>query len=427
MDLQWTYRNRAMKNKLNQSTIKGLEPADKPYEVYDTETNGFILRVQPSGAMTYYLSYRNHERKRLRYRIGSTKELSPTQARDLAKALVGKVAAGEDIQTAKKHVVKKAEDNRFKTLTGFIEGKYKDWVINNRKSGYYTIETIERNFSQLNSRLLNDINPWVIEKWRTERLKAGIARSTINRDLAALKSALSKAVEWGIIENHPLAKLKPLKIDHKLKVRFLSKSEELRLREALIERDRGIVKLRDNGNKWREQRNYHQLPQLTLDSYGDHLTVMTLLSLNTGLRRGEMFKLSWSDVQLKSKTLTIGGENAKSGLTRHIPLNRESLEVLSKWKAQTFSTGLVFPSKDGKPFTTIKRSWGSLLEAANITGFRWHDLRHDFASKLVMAGVPLNTVRELLGHRDLTTTLRYAHLAPDHKAEAVEKLTKLHL
>jgi len=210
------------------------------------------------------------------------------------------------------------------------------------------------------------------------------------------------------------------------KVRFLSKSEEMRLREALIERDRGLVKLRENGNKWRDQRNYHQLPELTIDSYGDHLTVMTLLSLNTGLRRGEMFKLSWSDVQLKSKTLTIGGENAKSGLTRHIPLNRESLEVLSNWKAQTSSTGLVFPSKNGKPFTTIKRSWSNLLEAANITGFRWHDLRHDFASKLVMAGVPLNTVRELLGHRDLSTTLRYAHLAPDHKAEAVEKLIKSH-
>ena len=84
--------------------------------------------------------------------------------------------------------------------------------------------------------------------------------------------------------------------------------------------------------------------------------------------------------------------------------------------------GLVFPGKHGQRFDNVRKSWSRLLREAQITGFRWHDLRHDFASKLVMASVPLNTVRELLGHATLNTTLRYAHLAPDHKAEAVERL-----
>lgn len=72
----------------------------------------------------------------------------------------------------------------------------------------------------------------------------------------------------------------------------------------------------------------------------------------------------------------------------------------------------------------IKKAWKGVLKAANVSAFRFHDLRHTFASKLVMAGVDLNTVRELLGHKSITMTLRYAHLAPEHKAAAVETIVK---
>ena len=99
------------------------------------------------------------------------------------------------------------------------------------------------------------------------------------------------------------------------------------------------------------------------------------------------------------------------------------IEVLQQWQAQSGGKpDLVFGAKWGGRLTNIKKSWGELLKDAGIENFRWHDLRHHFASKLVMASVDLNTVRELLGHSTITMTLRYAHLAPEHKANAVAKI-----
>lgn len=95
------------------------------------------------------------------------------------------------------------------------------------------------------------------------------------------------------------------------------------------------------------------------------------------------------------------------------------------WKHINKCEGLVFQSiKTGTAFSHVKKSWARVLEKAKIKNFRWHDMRHHFASKLVMAGVDLNTVRELLGHSDIKMTLRYAHLAPEHEANAVAKLVE---
>jgi site-specific recombinase XerD len=107
-------------------------------------------------------------------------------------------------------------------------------------------------------------------------------------------------------------------------------------------------------------------------------------------------------------------------------MNKVVFDTLSRWKGQlkrTASNDLVFPSpKNGKKMGSCKSSWNSLMKRANIENFRWHDMRHDFASQLVMKGADLNTVRELMGHADMKMTLRYAHLAPNVKMKAVELL-----
>ena len=408
--------------KLTNRTVKALKPRNKPYDVRDTDIKGFLLRVSPSGNMTYYLQYRNVDGLQKHYRIRTVGNITPVQARDIAEKKAGEIANGIDIQAHKKIQRKEAERSRSSTLGGFLNKRYREWASVHLRDSFENIKRIERNFSNLFPRPLSEINSWVIEKWRSERLKSGISKVTVNRDVAAIKAVISKAVEWEVIPYNPLAKVKPFKIQSLGRVRYLTASEEATLKKYLEVRDIKIINERASVNERRIGRGYELLPDLIGCKYADHITPLVLLGLNTGLRKGELFNLDWSDINLKTKTLTVQGKTSKSGETRYIPLNIDALNILKQWRDQSKNNGYVFPAKDGKRLGTIQVPWENVIKDSKIKNFRFHDLRHSFASKLVMKGVPLNTVRELLGHGDLKTTLRYAHLAPDHKADAVALL-----
>ncbi len=411
-----------MRAKLSARSIQTLRPGDKPFEVVDADLKGFLLRVQPSGAMTYYFSYRNGQGRRKRCRIGNSDSLSPAQARDQAVLLSARVVAGEDIQEAKKRERRAAKLAMSQTLEGFLIHNYEPWATSQRKSGPATVKRIRSNFDHMMHPSLNDINLWVIEKWRSEQLKSGKAGTTINRDVTSLKACLSRAVEWDVLDENPLQKLRPIRTDRLSRARYLTDEEEHSLRKTLRERDEQRRQRRDNGNKWRRERNKKALPDLAVRFFSDYLRPMVLLTVNTGLRRGEVLQLKWSDVDLLQRKVIIRGDNAKSGKTRYVPLNDEAVSTLQRWQPSAEATGWVFPARDGGRLTSIKTSWKCVLKNAAIADFRWHDLRHHFASRLVMKGVDLNTVRELLGHSDLSMTLRYAHLSPEHKADAVARL-----
>ncbi len=410
-----------MKIKLSIKSVKQLSPQSRPYEARDTDIKGFLLRVQPTGIMTYYLVYKVAGIKK-RYKIGNHGSLNAIQARDIALKLSVKYLSGTDLQAEKKEKKLVAEKNLKSTLRNFLDTQYNSWVIAQNKTGSDSVKRILINFKDFLDIPLSEINSAKVEHWRSEKINNGKKTSTVNRDINALSSCLSKAVQWEIIPSHPLSKLKKLKTDDNCCIRYLSENEEQELRTALIEREAKIKKQRNNGNSWREIRGHLLLPSLSDITFCDHLQPMILLSINTGIRQGELFSLKWENINFDRAILTIDGSNAKSKKTRHIPLNREALSALREWRNQTSADEFVFSSKDGNRFNNVRKSWDSLLTKASIHNFRWHDLRHHFASKLAMAGVDLNTIRELLGHSDLTMTLRYAHLAPEHKAAAVAKL-----
>lgn len=406
-----------MKEKLTAKLLTGLQVTGKEYEIHDTSVTGLFVRVTAAGAKSYVVTWARG-RKKVLGRVGI---LTLDQARQ---------EAVQYLVEARTHGEPKAVTQGRKgatsppSLRAFIDDIYMPWFKLHHKGHEKTLHTLDNNFDSIISRSIDMITGRDLESIRTTWMKAGNKPSTVNRKMGSISGVFSRALEWEYISSHPLAKLKQLKVDSMGIVRYLDAEENQRLRAAMDARQTEMRAERDSANQWRADRDKEKFPSLREVLFTDHLKPMVLLSLNTGIRRGELFDLKWSAVNLETKTVTIRGETTKTSDTRYIPINKEALSVLENWKKQSSKYLYVFPNVDGGRLEDVKSAWLKLLERASISDFRWHDMRHDFASKLVMAGVPLNTVRDLLGHSDIKMTLRYAHLAPGTKAAAVELLQK---
>ncbi len=414
-----------MKANLTEKLIKSLQPSEKVYEVVDTSLSCFVLRVEKSGHMSFFVVYRNKQGSRNRVKLGTYGQITLTQARDLAKQKLGAIASGIDPQQEKKAVIEEARQAKqdLTTLNEFIEQYYKPWVLMNRKSADHTLMLLDKYFSQWNKLPMRSFTRKQVESWQLSERDRGLLPSAINRSLNALRSVFTRATELGILATNPLSKVPKLQEPKDIHVRFLNVDELKRLLSALDDRNQQAINKRQSANTWRKQRGLGALPEILPHQYADYFTPLVLLTIHTGLRRGELFQLKWRDIDFTHNRLTVRAANAKSNKTRHIPLNTNAVTLLMSWKETCSKDNeLVFPSPTGGMLTTIKTAWSGLVQKADISDFRFHDLRHHFASMLVMGGKDLNTVRELLGHSDFTTTLRYAHLADSHKADAVALL-----
>ncbi|CAH7051121.1 Integrase [Vibrio chagasii] len=387
----------AIKKKITNTSIKQLTIEDG--RLNDAEISGFHARISPKGAIKYYFYYRLNGKQR-NYLIGSADSMTPAQARDLAKEKAGLVASGVDVQVQRTEE-RKAEVRRSLTLGKYLEEHYKDYLFAmNPKTAKQSYQSIANTFAFLADKPLEDIKAWDIQQWVTEKRKLGRAPATIEYTFNRLKAALNRAVEWEFIESHNLSSVKIAKEDN-TRIRYLSESEEAALISALAFREAQLC----------EDHDSHQ--------YADFFMPLITLAMHTGMRKGEMLTLRWESVSFENRYLTILSENAKSKKKRTIPMNDTVFNMLSQWRAQNLNEDYVFVH-EGKRVSFFQYPWQNLLKTAGISNFRFHDLRHHFASKLVMAGVDLNVVRELLGHADLKMTLRYAHLAPAHTAAAVQ-------
>jgi integrase len=425
-----------MRTKLTTETVRGLAPGAVRYEAWDTEIPGFLVRVTPDGARTFAVVYRDGSGRKKRLTLGKLGAVTLAAARKAAEVELARVRLGEDPVAVKKE---RRAEVAAPTLAEFLAGDYRlaggkpgpaygEWLATHRKSGLKTVRDLRAIFAGHLDKPLDTWSPWLAEKWRAERMRRPSARTgrpvaaeTVNRDLAPLRAALAKAHEWGVLKAHPLAGVKKVRETGGGRVRYLSGDEERRLREALEARAEEKAIRRASANRWRAERGREGKPAEVPDA----LRAMVLVTLNTGLRRGELYGLDWSDLELGGRTpgLTVRASASKGGKPRDVPLNPEAAAALRQWKSTSGGAeGPVFPGKAGGRMDNHDTAWARLCARARIRGLRWHDLRHSFASKLVQSGVGLEVVRELLGHSDFKLTLIYAHLRPDAKRSAVAQL-----
>jgi integrase len=385
--------------------VRTAKPTEKQWQVRDAGKLGLILRVYPTGKKAYLMEV---ERNVIRT-VGDGNQLTPKQAWTRAKKIQADYLDGKKGKTSKL------------TLKGFIQGEYKDFAVANGEHGEQEVTRMLAVCEPLLRKRLGGLATTDIERWKRERLEK-VKPVTVKRELAKLKAALTLAVRWGKLTKNPATHV-TVKVPKENRVRYLDADERKRLFNEMATRDKKLKQERLSANQWRLQRGYE--PLTLLPHYGDHLTPLVILVLNTGLRKTEALTLRWSDINLgNTPMLTVQAPSAKAKTQRHIPLNEDAVDTLQKWQKQAPGDTFVFTNPEtGQPIKDVKTAWLHLLDDAKIEDFRFHDLRHDFASRLVMAEVDLYRVKELLGHSTIVMTERYAHLAPQALSDAVAKLT----
>ncbi len=229
-------------------------------------------------------------------------------------------------------------------------------------------------------------------RWRTSRKKDGVQNSTINRDLTYLRQVLRFAREQGMTENDPFVNVRSLEPPQG-RIRYLSEEEQDRLREACCQR-----------NAW--------------------FWPWILIAIGTGLRLGEQLRLMWSDVDLNGKSIYIRRPKTRRGeKLESIPLRRD-VEALFLSLPSRRAGERCFCWRDNPDHAPnnnlIHDLFSSTIRAAGVENLHWHDLRHTFASRLVMAGVDLYRVSKLMRHSSISMTERYAHLSPQHLRDAID-------
>jgi integrase len=271
-----------------------------------------------------------------------------------------------------------------KILFSALAEQYKAWA-KDRKSDRrivdesYVVARLKDRFTDLASK----VTKADVEGYLSDRLKTvGPARH--NLDLQVVRAIFGKGVEWNYCRTNPTNGIRRLK-EPPGRVRFLNDDERKALLKACSSRLRQIV-------------------EITLD---------------TGLRKGELLSLRWENVDLKNRMIRV--ERSKNGERRDVPMTDLVYETFQSIPRRVDSP-FVFANSDGTAPESVSTAWYNALETSGVENFTFHDLRHTFASNLVMGGVDIRSVQTLLGHKNISMTMRYAHLSPAHLREAISVL-----
>lgn len=307
---------------------------------------------------------------RKREKIGTSKKLAKT----VLKKIEVEIAEGKFLDIKKEKKVK---------FSDFADAFLRIYAKENKESWQRDASCISKFKGFFKDKYLNDITTPDIERYKTER-RSLVQKSTVNRELSCLKTIFNKAVEWKNLTTSPAKNVKKFKVQNK-RTRYL----ELYEIECLIE------------------------------CCGETIKPIVITAVNTGMRKHELLDLQWKDVDFVNSIIYI--RNTKNSEMREVPMNETLKSLLVSLKGKMMGQ-YVFCKADGTQFKSIKTAFNTALRKAQISDFTFHDLRHTFASHLVMNNVDLKTVQELLGHKSIEMTMRYSHLSASHKKRAVNRL-----
>lgn len=257
------------------------------------------------------------------------------------------------------------------------------------KNQIYYINTLEKYFN--NGKPINTIKPEHIQKFieylRYSGKRGKRKNSSINRFLEILSKMFNLAIDNGELTENPLRKIPPLKEDNH-RPRFLLDDEEIRLFASI-------------------------------DTHAPYLRPIVTTALETGMRRGEIFGMKWCNIDFINRNIYV--LDTKSGESREIPITDKMYDLLQSLPKDS---EYVFTNpKTNKPYVDIKKSFNMVKEHAEIENFHFHDLRHTFATRMLTVDINnLYPLMDILGHTNIETTMRYSHIVPGKKMEAIKKL-----
>ena len=348
-------------------------------------------RKNMKGSTWYIQYYFNGEQ--VKEKVGSSwKGITRKQAVEALKSREGDIVQGR---------FNLAQAKQYQRISVVME-RYLEWSANHKKSykkEIYFARLLVRFFGK---KRLDEIDPLMVERYKKLRkdvirkrprnkgkTESEITYAAINRELALLRHFFNMSIKWGLADKTPVSGVKMF--PERTRERYLTKEEVTLLLNACGESDNKSLK------------------------------TIVQVALNTGMRLGEILNLRVQDIDLQNMTINI--EDSKTG-KGNVPISDYLGSILTEY-LQHHRHEYLFCDKHGTPYKSLKNSFKTALKRAGISDFRFHDLRHTFASHLAMNGVEGRTLQELGRWKTPTMVMRYAHLSAAHKKRAVDTLNGL--
>ena len=354
-------------------------------DYFDLSCRSLMVEVRPTGRKAYYFRYTDFRGVQRQIKLASTDDLSLDQARKTVASIRNQIALGLDPFAAK------VEAKLVPTFSTFIHEHYMPYVKSYKRSWDTDVSLLKNHLlPRFGKRYMDEITRQDIVKMHADRKASGAAAGSANRLLIMMRYIFNLAVRWEVpgIKANP-TKGVPLMEENNKMERYLSVDEAERLYVAVCKSENTMLK--------------YIVPMLIL----------------TGARKREVLDAKWEDFDLGRRIWRIS--ISKSGKARHVPISDGALNVLASMPRKV-EWAFANPGT-GKPYVSIFCAWNTARKSAGLSDVRVHDLRHSFASLLINSGRTLYEVQHILGHTQVKTTQRYAHLSQDTLLAAANAAT----